>query len=90
MLNRLIDIGEGLRLNALGGVNNEDGTFTGREAARDFIGEVDMARRVHQIQNIGLAVLRGIFEPYGLGLNRNAALFLNIHIIEDLFRHLAV
>ena len=44
MFNRLIDIGEGLRLNALRGIDNEDGAFTGGEAARDFIGEVNMAR----------------------------------------------
>ena len=48
-----------------------------------------MARRVHQVQHIGLAVLGRIFQPHGLRLDGNAALLLDIHVIEHLLGHLA-
>ena len=48
-----------------------------------------MAGRIHQVQNIGLAILRRIFEAHGLGLDRDPALTLNIHGIEHLLDHVA-
>ena len=47
-----------------------------------------MAGRVHQVQLIGEAIVRGIIQPHRLRLDRDAALFLNVHIIKDLARHL--
>ena len=44
VLDRLVDVGERLRLDALGGVDDEQRALAGGEAARDFIGEVDVAR----------------------------------------------
>ena len=49
-----------------------------------------MARRVHQIERVGLAVLGRIGQAHRLSLDGNAALALDIHRIEDLFLHLAV
>jgi hypothetical protein len=43
-----------------------------------------MARRVHQVQLIGLAVLRDIIQAHRLRLDRDPALLLNVHIIKDL------
>ena len=88
MLNRLIDVGQRLRLNTLRGVDDKQRAFARGEAAADFIGKVDMARRVHQVQLIGDAVLRGIIQPHRLRLDRDAAFFFNVHIIKDLARHL--
>src|SRR3712207_6945934 len=42
----------------LGGVDDEQGALAGGEASADLIGEVDMAGRVHQVEDIGLAVFR--------------------------------
>ena len=53
----LVDVGERLRLHALAGVDDQHGALAGRERARDLVGEVDVARRVHQVELIGLAVL---------------------------------
>ena len=47
-----------------------------------------MAGRVHQIEDIGLAILGRIFQPHGLRLDGDAALALDIHRIEDLLLHL--
>jgi hypothetical protein len=57
VVDRLIDVGERLRLDALRGVDHQQRAFAGGQRARDLVGEVDMAGRVHQVELIGLAVL---------------------------------
>lgn len=49
-----------------------------------------MARRVHQIELIGLAVLGFVFQAYSLRLDSDAALALDLHIVEELFLHFAL
>ena len=89
-VDRLIDVGQGLRLDALAGIDHQQRAFAGGQAAADLIGEVDMAGRVHQIEDIGLAVLGLVVQAHGLGLDGDAALALDIHGIEHLVLHLAV
>ena len=48
-----------------------------------------MARSVHQVQLIGLAILGFIGQADRLRLDRNAPFALNIHGIEHLFLELA-
>jgi hypothetical protein len=48
-----------------------------------------MAGRVHQVQLIGLAVLGLVVEAHGLRLDGDAALLLDIHVVEHLLGHLA-
>ena len=81
---RLIDVGERLRLDALAGVDHQQRAFAGRQRARDLVGEVDMAGRVHQVEDVGLAVLGLVVQPHGLRLDGDAALALDIHRIEHL------
>ena len=83
-INRLIDIGQGLGLHALAGIHHQQRAFAGRQAAADFIAEVHMTRRVHQVQDIVLAVRGLVIQPHGLGLDGDAALALDIHRIEHL------
>ena len=59
-----IDIGQGLGFDALRGIDNEQGPFTSRQAARYFVIEVDVPRRVDEIQGILFAVL-GIINETG-------------------------
>ena len=49
-----------------------------------------MARRVDQVEHVGLAVARGVIEAHGLGLDGDAALALELHIVEHLLFHLTV
>ena len=86
---RVIDVGERLRLDALAGVDHQQRALAGRERARHLIGEVDVAGRVHQVENVGLAVLGLVFEPDGLRLDGDAALALDVHGIEHLLDHVA-
>ncbi len=90
VLDRLVDVGQSLRLDPLGGVDDEQGALAGGEAPADLVGEVDMARRVHQVQDIILAVLRAVVEPHRLRLDRDPALLLDLHIVEHLAGHLAL
>jgi hypothetical protein len=83
-----MNIGEGLRLDPLGRVDDEDRALAGLEAVADLVGEVDMAGRVDQVQAVGLAVLRLVLEANGAGLDRDPLLALEVHGVEDLARHL--
>ena len=87
---RVIDIGERLGLDALRGVHHQQRAFAGRERTRDLIGEVDVPGRVHQVEDIGLAVLGLVFEANGLRLDGDAALALDIHRIQHLLDHFAL
>ncbi len=57
-VDRLVDVGERLRLDALRGVDDQERALAGGERARDLVGEVDVAGRVDQVEDVGLAVLR--------------------------------
>ena len=88
-IDRVVDIGQRLRLDALAGVDHQQRALAGGERAVHLIGEIDVARGVDQVEHIILAVARPVFEPHGLRLDGDAALALDIHGIEHLFDHLA-
>ncbi len=88
-VDRLVGVGEGLRLDALGGVDQQHRALAGAQGPADLVGEVDVARRVDQVQLIGLAVAGRVGEAHGLRLDGDAALALDLHGIEHLAGHLA-
>ena len=49
---REVDVGERLRLDALGGVDDEDRALAGLQAAADLVGEVDVAGRVDEVEAV--------------------------------------
>ena len=63
-------------------INEEDGSFTGRQRATDFIAKVNVARRVNQVQHVIVEV-----HPDVLRLDGDAPLTLNIHRVEILRSH---
>ena len=48
-----------------------------------------MARRVDEVEVIGLAVFGVVAHGHGAGLDRDAALALELHIVQDLVLHRA-
>ena len=54
---REVDVGQRLGLDALRGVDDEDGALARLEAAADLVAEVDVAGRVDQVEAVALAVL---------------------------------
>ena len=89
VVNSQIDVGQGLRFYALGGVNDQDRTFAGGQRARNFIGKVHVSRRINQVELIGFSVFGRIVEPHGLGFDGDSPLAFNIHGIENLLLHFA-
>ena len=71
-------------------IDDEQSALAGREAARDLISEVDMARRIDEVELILLAVLALVVQPHRLRLDGDAALALDVHVIEDLRLHLTL
>ena len=56
LLGGQMDVGHGLGLDALGGVNDEQRAFAGAEAAGDFVGEIHVAGGVNEVQLVSFAV----------------------------------
>ena len=54
---RMIDIGERLRLDPLARVDDQQRALAGGQRARHLVGEIDVAGRVHQVENVRLSVL---------------------------------
>jgi len=84
-----VAVGNGLGLDALAGIHHQQRTFTSRQRTRNFVGEVDMAGGIDEVQLVDLAVLRLVIERDAVGLDGDTALTLQVHGIEHLGFHLA-
>ena len=87
MVQRQIAVRQRLRLNALAGVDDEDCALAGGQTAADLVLEVHMARGVDEVELVGLAVLGSVVQGNGAGFDGDAALPLDVHVIEDLILH---
>ena len=83
-----VEVGQRLRLDALGGVDDENGALARGQRPRHLVREVDVARRVDEIERVLLAVARPVEETHGVRLDRDAALALEIHRVEHLIDRL--
>ena len=63
VVDREVGVGERLRLDALRRVDDEQRALARRERPRDLVGEVDVAGRVDQVEDVRLAVVRRVVEP---------------------------
>ncbi len=88
-IQRLIDVGQRLRLDPLAGVHLQKRAFDGTHRAADLIGKVNVTGGVDQVEDVGLAILRRVFDPHGVGLDRDTALALDIHAVQHLRLHIA-
>ena len=88
MIQCQVDISQRLGLYALCRIHHQNRAVTGRQAAGYFIIKVDMTGRVDHVQNIFLSILRPVNNAAGLGLDRNAPLPLQLHIVQYLALHL--
>lgn len=84
LVERQVHVGKGLSFDALSGVDDEDGTVAGGQRARDFVGEVDVARGIEQVELVGLAVLRFVAHGDGVRFDGDAFFALEIHGVEQL------
>ena len=84
-----VDVGQGLRLHALRGVHHQQRPLARRQRARHLVVEVHVAGRIDQVQLVGLPVLRLVRQAHRRGLDGDAALALEVHVVEELVLLLA-
>ena len=85
VLDRQVGVRERLGLGALGGVDDQHGAFARLKRPRDLVREVDVTRRVDQVE---LMALPG--HPHRLRLDRDPALALEVHRVEHLRAHVSL
>jgi len=79
-----VEVGQRLGLDPLGGIDDQDGPLTGGQRAGDLVGEVDVPRRVDEVERVDLTVPRAIEQPDRVRLDGDAALALQVHRVKDL------
>ena len=79
-----MDIGHCLGLYSLSRVHNKDGTLASGEAAGDLVGEIHMAGSVHEVESVLLTILGQVLHGDWVRLDRDAALALQIHGVQNL------
>ena len=89
-LNRGIDVRERLRLYPLGGVHDQQRALNRAHRAANFIGKVDVAGGVDQVEDIILSVVGPIVDTHRVGFDRNSAFALDIHRVQQLFLHIPI
>ena len=84
-----IQIGDGLRLNALGGVYQQQSAFAGGQCAAYFIAEIYVTGGIDQVQNVFLPSYV-IVNLNGVALDGDAFFPFQVHIVQYLVHHVAV
>ena len=88
MVKGKIHICKRLGLNALSRIYNKDRTVTRRKASGYLIVKVNVTWGIDQVKDILLAVLCLVNRADCLGFDRDSALALQLHVVEDLGLHL--
>jgi hypothetical protein len=83
-----IVVGQGLGLDPLGGVDDEERALAGGQGPRDLVGEIDVPGGVDEVERVLVAVAGPVEEPYGVGLDGDPPLALEIHGVEHLIHGL--
>ena len=84
-----VQVADGLCLDALGGVHDQQGAFARGYAAAHLVAEVHVAGGVDQVQDVFLPV-QGIVHLDRLALDGDPPLPLQVHVVQVLGLHVAV
>ena len=84
VLDRQVRVRDRLRLDPLRRVDDQQRALARLQRPRDLVGEVDVPGRVDQVQLVALP-----HHADGLRLDRDPALALELHRVEQLLAHLA-
>jgi hypothetical protein len=85
-----VEVRDGLGLDALRGVDHQQGPLARRDGARDLVGEVDVARGVDEVEHVALAVAGRVLHLDGVALDGDALFALEVHVVEHLGLHFAL
>ncbi len=83
-----VGVGDGLGLDALTGIDNQQSPFARGQRPGDFVVEVDVAGRVDEVEHVGFALV-GVVHGDGGGFDGDAPLAFKIHIVQKLGFHVA-
>ncbi len=87
VLQRKVRVGQRLRLHTLAGVYHQHRALAGGQAAAHLVIKIHVPRRIDEVERIFLPVFCGILQRNGARLDRDAALALQFHIIQQLRLH---
>jgi len=87
VLDGQVDVGQGLGLDPLGGVDDQDRPLAGGQGARHLVGEVHVTGSVDQVELVGAPVPGRVLHPHRLGLDGDAPLPLQVEGVEELVLH---
>ena len=88
VVDRRIAVGDGLRLHALGGIDDQQGALAGGQRPGNLVAEVHVPGGVDEIEQVGFAVRGPEIQGDALRLDGDAPLPLQVHGIEHLVGHL--
>ena len=84
-----VRVGDGLGLHALRRIDQQQHALARGQGPRDFVVEIDVAGRVDQVEHVLLAVER-VVDGRAVGLDGDAHLAFEVHVVEELLAHLAL
>ena len=84
-----VEVRQRLRLDALACVHHEDRAFACGKRAAHFVREVDVPRGIDHVQDVFLAVLF-VDHADGVRLDGDAPLAFEVHVVQQLVRHLVL
>ncbi len=90
VIQRQVEVGDRLRLDALGGIDDDQRAVARQERAPHLVRKIDMPRGVDQVQLIVLPVGGAVGERDRIALDRDPPLALDIHRVEQLVAKLAL
>ena len=89
LLDRLIGVGNRLRLDPLRRVHDQERPFAGCQGARYLVAEVHVARRVDEVQNPFFTVRGRVVHTHRHQLDRDAPLPLQREGVQQLISHIS-
>ncbi len=85
-----VEVGDRLRLDALGGIHDNHGAVARQERAPHLVRKIDVPRGVDQVQLIVLPVGSAVGKRDRIALDGDPPLALDIHRVEQLVAKLAL
>src|SRR5258705_5747904 len=85
-----VAVRDALRLDTLRGIDHQQRAVAGGQPPRDFVGEINVAGRIDQIELVALSGTRDVVQGDALRLDGDAPFTFQVHRVEHLRLHLTL